>query len=339
MSLLDSEIIWRPAALVSDTTPAQNGGRMAYLQMVSGMKNNLFPDVSQDERTNGSTKFRKAFIHLNNVSNTALTSAKVFLDALTPGDDYVLFYPATPTDTESSMGTPRPYGIGTLQQSVIVGATSLRIACEHMVDYTSLTPFRVGDVVRVSNQPSTGGAGTTDWVTVTAVDYQATYCEITFTGTPLANAYTAGASVLISSVLSVASTVGSVNTIVKTSTNGLFDGVSSGNLVCHNKGGVADSWTATFLTATTYTVTGTVTGLVAGTGSISSDFSPNNSAISNPYFTIKSVCWGGTWQAGDTVTFNTVPASIPVWYRRRVPAGANSLANNFMSLALNGESV
>ena len=28
MPILDNEIVWRPAALMSDTVPAQNGGRM-----------------------------------------------------------------------------------------------------------------------------------------------------------------------------------------------------------------------------------------------------------------------------------------------------------------------
>lgn len=325
--------------MVSDTTPAQNGGKMAYTQMVSGMKNNLFPDVSQAERVNGSTKFRKAFIHLNNISNTALTSVKVFLDSLTPGDDYVVFYPGTAVDTEASMGTPSPYGLGTLAVSASAAATTVRVTPEQDAGYASMTPFRVGGLVRVSNQPSTGGAGTTDWVTLTAVDYQPTYIDLTFTGTPLVNAYTAGAGVLVSSVLEVPTVVGTAGSINVASTSGLFDGVSVGNLVAHNKGAVADTWTVTFLTATTYSITGAVTGLVAGTGSINSDFSPANPGVANPYFTIKTLCWGGSWLAGDTVSFTTSPASIPIWYKRVIPAGANSLANNFMSLAINGESV
>lgn len=61
MPILDNEIVWRPAALMSDVTPAQNGGRMAFSQLVSGVKNNLFPDVSQSERLAGAVKWRKAF--------------------------------------------------------------------------------------------------------------------------------------------------------------------------------------------------------------------------------------------------------------------------------------
>lgn len=339
MSLLDSEIIWRPASLVSSTTPAQNGGRMAYTQMVSGMKNNLFPDVSKTERDNGATLLRKAFIHLNNTSDTPLTSCKVFLDAVTPGDDYVLFFPGTATNTEDTMGSARPYGVGTLTETVDIGFDSLRVTVENIADYTSLTPFRVGDLVRVSNQPSTGGAGTTDWVILSAVSYQPTYVELTFATTPLANAYVSGATTIISSVLEVASCGGSVTNISKTSTNGLFDGITTGNLVSHNKGGVSDTWTITFLTQTTFNVSGAATGLLPGTGSILADYSPTNVPINSPYFTLKALCWDGNWVAGDTVTFDSTPAQIPVWYRRRVPTGAGSLANNATSLAVHGESV
>lgn len=50
MPILDEEIVWCPAALNSDALPAQNGGRMRFTTLVSGVKNNLFPDVSQSDR-------------------------------------------------------------------------------------------------------------------------------------------------------------------------------------------------------------------------------------------------------------------------------------------------
>lgn len=337
MALLDAEIVWRPSALISDSTPAQNGGRMAYTQMVTGMKNNLFPDVSQSERTAGATKFRKAFIHLYNTANTALTTVKVFLDALTAGGDYVTFLPGTATDTEDA-ATGRRYGIGTLNNNVSVSGTSCQVLCEHYADYATDTIFRVGDTVRISNQPSTGGAGTTDWVLLSAVSWDTTHVTLTFTTTPLANAYTAGVGVLVSGVYTVASIAAGVNTVVKTSTLGTFDSTTVGNLVCQHKGGIADAWTITMLTATTFSVAGVAAGAIAGTGSIASDYSPTNAATGTPYFTLKSICWGGTFAAADTVTFNTTQASLPIWYRRRVPAGTGSLASNVASLAIHGES-
>jgi len=84
MPILDNEILWRPTALLSDTTPAQNGGRMTFAQLVSGVKNNLFPDVSQAERQAGAVKWRKAFIHVNSAQDSTLLNVRLFLDALTP---------------------------------------------------------------------------------------------------------------------------------------------------------------------------------------------------------------------------------------------------------------
>ena len=137
MPILDNEIIWRPAALMSDTVPAQNGGRMTLSQLVSGVKNNLFPDVSQSERTAGSTKWRKAFVHINSAQDTALLNTRLFLDALTPAGDFVVFHLGTQTDTEDQVGG-RPYGIGTLYAPIVGGAVQIQVACEHNGQYATL---------------------------------------------------------------------------------------------------------------------------------------------------------------------------------------------------------
>ena len=121
MPILDNEIVWRPAALMSDVTPAQNGGRMAFSQLASGVKNNLFPDVSQSERLAGAVKWRKAFIHVNSAQDTALLNVRLFLDSLTPAGDFVVFQPGTQTDTEDQIAG-RPFGIGTLNAPVVGGA-------------------------------------------------------------------------------------------------------------------------------------------------------------------------------------------------------------------------
>ncbi|WP_301100229.1 hypothetical protein, partial [Propionivibrio sp.] len=137
MPILDNEIVWRPAALMSDVTPAQNGGRMAFSQLVSGVKNNLFPDVSQSERLAGAVKWRKAFIHVNSAQDTALLNIRLFLDSLTPAGDFVVFQPGTQTDTEDQIAG-RPYGIGTLYAPVVGGAAQIQVACEHNAEYATL---------------------------------------------------------------------------------------------------------------------------------------------------------------------------------------------------------
>ncbi|WP_301101986.1 hypothetical protein [Propionivibrio sp.] len=335
MPILDNEIVWRPAALMSDVTPTQNGGRMAGALLVSGVKNNLFPDVSQSERLAGAVKWRKAFIHVNSAQDTALLNVRLFLDSLTPAGDFVVFQPGTQTDTEDQIGG-RPYGVGTLYAPINGGAIQIQVACEHNVEYATLQPLRVGDVVRVSDRPSTGGAGNEEWVSVTGIAYGADFATVDISPA-LANSY-ATSNTLVSSVLELPSAVAGVTGVTITSGGGSFDSATVGNLVAHNKGAVEENWTLTFADATTFAVSGNTVGTLASPGSVSADYTPLNPATGTPYFTIKAITWGGSFQANDTITFATQPAAIPIWYRRQVPAGTFSLANDYTSLAIHGES-
>ncbi len=335
MPIHDNEILWRPATLMSDATPAQNGGRMAFAQLVSGVKNNLFPDVSQSERGAGSVKWRKAFIHINSAQDAALLNVRLFLDALTPAGDFVLFQPGSATDTENQIAG-RPFGIGTLFAPVVGGAGQIQVACEHNAEYASLQPFRVGDLVRVSDRPSTGGPGNEEWVSVTGIVYGPDFATVDI-APALANGY-ATANTLVSSAYEIPSVAAGFSGVSGTSTGGTYDATTVGNLVAHNKGAVEETWKLTFTGATTFTVSGTTVGVLPDIGSTSADFAPLNPATGTPYFTVKSAGWGGVFQVNDMLAFSTHPAAIPVWYRRQVPAGTFSLANDFASLAIHGES-
>lgn len=335
MPILDDEIVWRPAALLSDTVPSQNGGRMAFAQLVSGVKNNLFPDVSQSERLAGTVKWRKAFIHINSAQDSALLNVRLFLDALTPAGDFVVYQPGTPTDTEDQIAG-RPYGIGTLYAPVAGGATQIQVACEHNAQYASLQPIRVGDRLRIADRPNSGGVGNEEWVSVDGIDYGADFATIDFSPA-LANAY-ATAKTLVSSAYEIPSVAAGCSDLAVSSASGQLDSATVGNLVAHNKGAVPESWTLTFIDATTFNVSGIGVGTLGAIGSTSADYAPVNPATGTPYFTIKAMAWSGTFAGNDRVTFATQPAAIPVWYRRQVPAGTFSLANDFCSLAINGES-
>lgn len=335
MPILDNEIVWRPAALMSDVTPAQNGGKMQFTQLVSGVKNNLFPDVSQAERLAGAVKWRKAFIHINSAQDTALLNVRLFLDALTPAGDFVTFQVGTQTDTEDQIAG-RPYGIGTLQTAATMGATQLQVACEHNGQYASLQPFRVGDLVRVSDRPSTGGTGNEEWVTLSGVSYGADFAVLDL-AVPLANSYST-TNTLVSGVLQQASVAGIGANFALSSVGGGFDSATVGNWVVHNRGAINEQWTLVFNGPTTFTVSGLSVGTLPQAGSTTADFSPNNPTTGTPYFTLKASAWSGSFQSAEQATFETIPAAIPIWYRRQVPAGTFSLANDYASLAIHGES-
>lgn len=334
MPILDNEILWRPAEMVSDTIPAQNGGRMALSMLVSGVKNNLFPDVSQSERLAGGVKWRKAFVHINSAQDIALLNTRVFLDALTPAGDFVTIHPGTSTDTEDLV-TSRAYGIGTLDQPAAAGSLQIFVNCEHNTEYALLTPFQVGDLIRISDRPSTGGAGNEEWATVDAITYGATFATIDLLD-PLVNNFDV-ANTIASSVWSPGNIAGSWSNFTVTGV-GTFDTATVGNLVVHNKGAIEQDWTIHFTDAFNYTVSGNLLGQLPQAGSTAADYTPLNPATGTPYFTLKAAGWSGTSQFNDMISFRTSPAAIPLWYRRQVPAGTFSLANDYASVALHGES-
>jgi hypothetical protein len=120
------------------------------------------------------------------------------------------------------------------------------------------------------------------------------------------------------------------DTWAETSTSGTYD-ESTYPVTLFNDGTEEDSITLTFTDATNFTASGANAGSL-GSGSISADFSPTNPDTGQPYFTIASAGWGGTWASGDTVTFNTHPCAVPVWWREIVPASTAAQANNLTTL-------
>lgn len=335
MPILDSDIVWRPSALVSDSTPAQNGGRMSSaVTITSGIKNNLFPDVSQSERSAGSTKKRKAFIHVQPTTPNTLINAKVFMDQITPGDDYVWFYKGSETDVASAMafGT-RPYGISPLSTNANSGTSTLITTPENFAAYDTATPFRIGDKIRVANILGTGGSGAEEFHEISNVVYGTPTITITLVGT-LANTFTVASGTMVSTVLEVAEVKAAITNVSKVSVGGT---ITEASLVGANKGAITQTWTLTFTDATTFTAAGDTVGAITGSNT-GSTWAPSNPITGTPYFTLNSSFWSGTWATGNTVQFTTGVAAIPVWYNRVVPSSCGSLANDYCALAIQGES-
>lgn len=324
MAVTSNDLVWRKSTTVS-ATPEQNGGAINLSATVtSNVKNNLFPDVSQTERTNGSVVYRKLFLHINKYSQDELLNARISMGGVTPADDFVVFYTGTKTDTEASLNISRPYGAGTLTADAGAGATSITVTPENLTWATTHTPIRTGDVICISDGTNT------DYVTASAVTYDT---NVAITCSATTHAFTTGA--LVSAVYSVASTKANYAAPVVTSTAGTYTSVD--NIVVNAKGTVDQVWTLTFTNTTSFTVTGNTLGTI-GTGTRSSDTAITNPAVSVPYFTLKSIGFGGTYAIGDTIVFSTTSATIPLWLARVVPAGTSDVSNNYCSLTVNGES-
>ncbi len=152
----------------------------------------------------------------------------------------------------------------------------------------------------------------------------------------LANDYTVASGARVSSIYEAGDIECTMTGWTETSASGTYD-ESAHPPVLDNIGTIEQTWTLTFTDATHFSVSGDTVGSV-GSGDTSTDFAPQNSDFSKPYFTLEAAGWGGTWTAGDTVVFTTHPAAIALWEKRVVPAGAASLSNNKITLVWPGES-
>ena len=145
----------------------------------------------------------------------------------------------------------------------------------------------------------------------------------------LANAYLA-----VESYVGICLEVGDVEPLsldwAETSSAGTYDEATY-PLALDNRGTVTDSFTIIFSDATNFGCSGVAEGSL-GNGIITSHFAPINPNTGQPYFTLNKDGWGGSWVNGDTVTFKTVAAGIPIWLKEIVPPATAAESFNLMVL-------
>lgn len=330
MPITGSELKMYRSALVSDVA-ATNGGVMSNNEVVSAVNNNIFPDAPQSERMAGSTKYRKVFFKNTNSANLALLNPRVYLDKYTQGDDAVYFMASTQTELQSEIGgSPKLYGAGKLDVNAAAGATTLKV----LIESASRQFFANGDVIRISNRPTVNAAGQEEFITVSGAPTIAGSVVTLTLATPLANSYLA-ADTRVANVLSAGATLAPSLTGSNVATVGNGD-LAFGSVTLGNLGTVYDQWTLTFTSSTAFTIEGVRSGSL-GSGNTLADSAPANPNSGTPYFTIPAAAFSGAWAAGDTATFTTVPANIPLMAVRIIPTGAAAIAGNKFTIAIDGE--
>jgi len=324
-TILANELKNYKSAVVSDA--ATNGGRMSGTnEITSALKNNLWPDVDEDERAAGSTKYRKTFFKNANDADETFTGSKIHMTEVTSGDDIATIFEGTQSDTQADISSPREYGVGTLKTNVLAGAASFVITAED----TGLALFATSDTVWLSDGTNKE-YHTNVTVGVSGADY-----TITLDGADvLLNNYLVATPTYGASVIDSGDIETSYDNWVETSGSGTYDETTYPP-VSDNIGTVDDIWTITFSDATNYTCVGTSEGSV-GSGAITGDFAPSNANFTKPFFTLRASGFGGTWAVGDTIVFQTHPAAIPIWQKRAIPIGATSVSNNDYTVRLKGE--
>lgn len=327
MPIAAAELKTYRSTTVSDA--AANGGRMSANEAVSGVKNSVWPDVPEAERTAGSTKYRKLFRKVENDADLAGQLGKLRVTDQSPGDDRILIFPGAQRDTQGNLtGSERLYGCGDLGADVAAAATAIVVNAEAAADaiYQDGDEIWIGDGTNEEyiNLAATG-----------AVAWNGDQATLTLAA-GLANSYLAAAPTKVASVIATGNIQGSSDNYAVTSTAGAFDDAGNPVTVDHI-GGVEETVTVSFTSATDFTVTGDTLGAL-GSGSTAAAFSPNNPNFSKPYFTLPAAGWGGTWANGDTLVFQVHPAAFPYWEKRIVPAGSANLAANGRTVSLRVES-
>ena len=320
MGIVASEIKFYKAVTNNDL--GGNGGRKGSTQIITSILNNLFPNVTAGERTSGITRYRKCFIRNENSSELVLGSTYLWISARSPADDYFHIKQGTDDDVQTAaVGYSNWAATGLLDQD----ANALDMSID--VDYDVASGVYNGSYVYISDGVNSEVAiinGAPAWVGTVAtlsltVGLQYSYLKTT---------------TYVGTMINLGDLDTSFDTWVETSGSGTFDEVSYPPSL-YNIGTISESWTITFTSASAFSCAGANVGTI-GAGNISGNFSPVNGG--SYYFTIDAGGWGGTWQSGDKVTFNTVHAGAGIWVKEIVSAAIAAYANNTLGLSWKGES-
>lgn len=302
---------------------------MSASEVPSGVSSNLFPNVSVSERAAGVVKYRKLFFKNANADNIPLLNARVWQDSNTPGQDRVAFCPVSQRLTQSGLtGGEAYYGMGLLFAGVLAGAASLQVEVED----GTVTLFRNGDLVRVSNRVDPFSVGDEHWARIDQAPSVSGNVVTIHLDVPVPVAFLSGAKV--SSAYEAGEVKPTLSGASVTSGSGVF---TSSLITLSNIGTVEQSWTLTFTSASAFDIAGDTLGAV-GSGNTSSGAAITNPQLGQPYFTLPAAALTGAFQAGDTVTFSTHPSAVPLFLKRDVPAGTAAAPNNSMSIFMDGES-
>lgn len=331
MPIIASELKLYRSNTISDGT--DNGGGMSASQAGSGVANAIFPNVSEADRVAGLTTLRKVFYKVANDLDLEFLNSKAYISQETIGDDGIAMHIGTAVDVAGDLtGSENLYGCAKLNADANSGASSIQVIVE---DWTNMPIFRDGDEIRISNKANVSDVGEEEFNTISGAPGVVGNIITLTLANQLVASYSA-ADTRVSSVINLGSIKGAYSNLVITSAAGTYNDTTYPILV-DSIGGIAESYTLTFTSATDFTCIGSLSGSL-GAGSISADFSPVNSNFVKPFFVLKSAGFGGTYSSGDTITFTTTPAAAPLWLKRIVPAGATSISGNNFIVALQGES-
>lgn len=336
MAILAAELKLMKADVNNDTI--SNGGPMTNTEIVSGVKNALFPDVSQDERTAGmypggpnEPRYRLVWCKVANDADLELLNAVIHFKNHTPGGDFLELFDGDGIETQNDIvGSERRYGAGALRDSISSGGSQLVCTIEEsgQIIFANTDKIYINDGTNEEYHSNVTISKSGSDVTI---DLDA--------GDTFSNNFS-NADSYVASVFEVSSVVGTNDpfTLGGGNTGTLTVDAVTYPIVVDNIAGIGDTWNFVFQSDGSFTCTGTRTGSIAA-GDITLAYTPANATQSNkPYFTLPQGFFSGTPDNGDTATLVTYPAAHPVWLVEEVPAATPSQSGNGATLRFGGES-
>lgn len=104
-------------------------------------------------------------------------------------------------------------------------------------------------------------------------------------------------------------------------------------------GAITGRWMLHFTSASGFSLYEENLGLVAYSDTVS-DLAPVNPASGKPFFTLRAAAFGGGWQTGNVIRFNTEGTQVPVWVCRAVtPSAEKQTHKDGFMMCLRGNTI
>lgn len=335
MAIQTSDLLLMRSALISDSDPTQNGGRMGSTPIACGVVKNVFPHVTSDQLTSGLNLWRKVFAL--NINAAEGVNPWAWLDGITTTAEWAKMVPGTHDDVQSTMASTPVHAIGVLAATAVATASTITVDLAH-ADQAAM--FVDGAKLRISTRVNaqTSATGTVIYRTQvgSAVQVSPTRYTVTIDST-LGEDFPAGTTKVSTCLLSESTLKATMGSVVKSGT-GSFDDTK---IVLANAGTVRDDYTLQYASPTSFTLSGQYGGNL-GTFATTDDAAPINAAgyaAGAPLITIPAAAHGADITAGYIVTLKTYPAAIPIWVQKNTPAGTPSIDTTVIPVAWRVESV
>ena len=330
------------SANVSST--AATGGRATNFDYPNASLHNIFPSTPAAETATVPVVLnRKVHVKFETATdNSILSTVLVFLQDVARGYKIVNNVLTEQASTSKAVliagthrnalsdltGSERKYSTGILNANVTAGGSVLTVAYPNGLE--SDLPVQTGDTLVLCGAVMTADV---ERAVVASVSWAANIATITLE-TPLFSNYIANET-QVASAIKVTDLQPLLDNIVVTSATGGFDlvlplGMTS---LLSARATIEQTWTLTFLTATTFSIIGDTKGLL-GNGDINTNTAPNNPDYTLPYFYIPIGSFTGTFIAGDTVVCQTHPFIIPAFIKKTLAVGTAEVDYETTKLAV-----